>query len=99
VGVEVCVSAVAHLEAPPLEATRALVRRILSFGRAGKKVLVCSLSGLGRSGTLAACVLKQLNLSFEGLAAARGDRRVFESEAQLSFVSSYVPEAELTLAT
>jgi protein-tyrosine phosphatase len=93
------VVAVGHLEAPPLEVARALVRRILSFGRAGKRVLICSLSGLGRSGALAACVLKQLNLSFEGLAAARGDRRVFESEAQRSFVASYVPETEVTLAT
>ena len=77
------------METPSLETMRALVQRVVSLQRAGQKVLLLSLSGLGRSGTAAACVLKQLGLPLEGLSAARGDKRVIESEQQAAFVSHF----------
>ncbi len=89
VGVELLCCPVQHLDAPSAEVLHSLTLRVVGVAAEGGGVLIFSLSGLGRSGTVAACILKHMGAEREELQRARGDRRVLESDKQVQSVESF----------
>jgi len=79
-------------QAPSLAEAEGAVAAALDRLRRGERVVFHCLGGLGRSGTVAACVLTALGLSPEAAVArvrvARGPRAV-ETEAQQAFVARF----------
>lgn len=70
-----------------------LVRTLLDALRAGRTVVVHCLAGLGRSGTLAACLLVRTGLAPPAAIARvrQSRRRAIETPAQVAFVETYRP--------
>jgi len=69
----------------------ATIDDVLERVRAGERVLVACFGGLGRTGTVSACVLRAAGLtSAEAIALVRATRPgTIESEGQLAFVEAY----------
>jgi protein-tyrosine phosphatase len=90
-GIELVHSPIGDYSVPSKEQAEELSRMILEDVRSGKDILIHCMGGLGRSGTISACVLVRHGMSAEG--AVGLVRRVrpgtLETDQQVEFVKKF----------
>lgn len=90
-GIEMVHSPIRDFGVPSIEQAEELTKMILSDVTEGKNVLIHCLGGLGRTGTIAACVLVRTGISpDDAVAKVRSVRPdTLENDAQVGFVREF----------
>jgi protein-tyrosine phosphatase len=91
-GIELVHSPVKDFGVPSKEQASELADSVLSDVRSGKNILIHCMGGLGRTGTMSACVLVRHGLSPAAAVAMVRDIRpgTLETDAQVNFVSEFL---------
>jgi protein-tyrosine phosphatase len=76
-----------------ISAVQRLIRTLMHRLESGRRVVIACRGGLGRTGTIAACLLRAAGMDAEAaITAVRAARRkVIETSTQEDFVRSFVP--------